>query len=203
MLQCGKAVMRRIHQFGYASRYFVGHGIDVGSGGDPLSQYKDQFPGMLSCRDWDLNDGDAQLLASVNDNSYDFLHSSHCLEHVHDPIEALNNWFRVIKPLGHMVVQVPDEDLYEQGRWPSHYNNDHKCTFTIDKRRSWSPVSRNVTDVLKTLPETARIIKIEWLDCGFLTALRYVDQTTPVYISESAIEFVVRKEVNSLSHAAN
>ncbi|HVX15492.1 MAG TPA: methyltransferase domain-containing protein [Pirellulales bacterium] len=196
MLGCGKAVMRRIHQHAYASHFFVGDGIDIGSGRDPLGQYKNQFPSMRSCREWDLADGDAQLLTGINDNSYEFLHSSHCLEHMHDPVEALHNWFRVIKPFGHMVVLIPDEDLYEQRVWPSRYNEDHKCSFTIDKRRSWSPVSRNLLDLLKTLPETARVVKIELLDGGFLSALSHVDQTTAAYISESAIEFVVRK-VNS------
>lgn len=193
MLGCGKAVMRRIHQYGYAARYFVGHGIDIGSGGDPLAQYKDQFPRMRSCREWDLADGDAQILAGIHDHTYDFLHSSHCLEHMHDPVEAIANWFRVLKPMGHMVVIVPDEDLYEQRAWPSTYNNDHRCTFTINKARSWSPASRNLIDLLKTLPAQSRIVKIELLEGGFFNGPR-IDQTTPDYISESAIEFVVRKE---------
>jgi predicted SAM-dependent methyltransferase len=185
--------MRRIHQHGYASRYFVGDGIDIGSGGDPLGQYQEQFPRMRSCREWDLADGDAQLLAGVNDHSYEFLHSSHCLEHMNDPVEALRNWFRVIKPRGHMVVLVPDEDLYEQGSWPSRYNSDHKSSFTINKSDSWAPDSRNLLDLLKTLPATARIVKIELLDGGFLHSLAQTDQTTPAFISESAIEFIVRK----------
>lgn len=197
MLGCGKAVMRRIHQFGYVGRYFVGDGIDVGSGGDSLAQYKDQFPLMRSCRDWDLRDGDAQYLHGINDHSYDFLHSSHCLEHMNDPVEALANWYRVLKPYGHLVILVPDEDLYEQRAWPSMYNSDHKFTFTINKKQSWSPASRNLTDLLKTLPATARIVKIELLDGGFMKSRARLDQTTQEYISESAIEFVVRKEIEA------
>jgi SAM-dependent methyltransferase len=196
MLGCGKAVMRRMHQHGYAARYFIGDGIDVGSGDDSLAQYTDQFPRIRSCRKWDLADGDAQFLATVNDNSYEFLHSSHCLEHINDPVEALKNWFRVLKPYGHMVVLVPDEDLYEQRVWPSSYNNDHKYTFTIDKRQSWSPASRNIFDLLRTLPTTARVVKIELLDGGFMRTWPRIDQTNQAYISESAIEFIVRKENN-------
>ncbi|MGH1556812.1 hypothetical protein ACRAWD_01360 [Caulobacter segnis] len=32
-----------------------------------------------------------------------------------DPKEALENWLRILKPGGHLVCLIPDEDLYEQG----------------------------------------------------------------------------------------
>src|SRR5689334_10588480 len=110
MWEASKAVMRRLHDSRFATRYFVGHGIDIGAGTDTLCQYSEQFPLMMGCRAWDLKDGDAQLLESVADNSLDFVHSSHCLEHMRDPLEALQNWLRVLKPGGHAVVTVPDED---------------------------------------------------------------------------------------------
>src|SRR5262245_47143385 len=130
MHETSKAVMRRLHDSRFATRYFVGRGIDIGSGSDPLRQYVRQFPLMGSCRDWDLKEGDAQLLATLADGSLDFVHSSYCLEHMRDPREALHNWLRVLKPGGHLIVLVPEEDLYEQGVFPSTLNGDHKWTFT-------------------------------------------------------------------------
>src|SRR6185312_3014562 len=53
-----------------------------------------------------------------------------------------------IKRGGHLVISVPDEDLYEQGVWPSTFNTDHKITFTLSKKTSWSPVSVNVFSLL-------------------------------------------------------
>ena len=50
-----------------------------------------------------------------------------------------------------MFLIVPDEDLYEQGVFPSRFNVDHKWTFTISKQKSWSPVSINVTDLVNSL----------------------------------------------------
>ena len=98
------------------------------------------FPVSAKCA-WDLGDGDATFMESVKDETYDFVHSSHCLEHLLDPEKGLRNWFRILKPGGYLVVIVPDEDLYEQGVFPSTFNADHKWTFTISKSGSWSDKS--------------------------------------------------------------
>lgn len=194
MHETSKAVMRRLHDSRFATRYFVGSGIDIGAGKDAMGQYKEFFPAMQACRAWDLPDGDAQVLANVPDASFDFVHSSHCLEHMRDPSEALHHWLRVLKPGGHLVAIVPDEDLYEQGVFPSTYNSDHKWTFTISKPASWSPSSVNLTDLLARLSAQAQPLKIETLDASFRyrTGGKRFDQTmTPV--GECAIEFVLRK----------
>jgi SAM-dependent methyltransferase len=193
MHETSKAVLRRLHDSRFATRYFSGDGLDIGAGGDPLGQYREQFPAMRSCREWDLPQGDAQLLATVPDASVDFVHSSHCLEHMRDPYEALHHWLRVLKPGGHMVVLVPDEDLYEQGVFPSTFNSDHKWTFTICKPASWSPRSVNLTKLLAHFAAQAQVVKMETLDAGFRYQLnKRFDQTlTPV--GECAIEFVLRR----------
>ncbi|MET5115770.1 methyltransferase type 11, partial [Burkholderia pseudomallei] len=77
MYEQRKAAKRRYREGDFASRYFVGDGIDVGAGPDGLGRYRLQFAAMRSVREWDLADGDAQLLAGVCDNTFDFLHSSH------------------------------------------------------------------------------------------------------------------------------
>jgi hypothetical protein len=91
MYEASKAVMRRLHDSRFATRYFIGNGVDIGCGPDPISQYTEQFPLITSCRSWDLPDGDAQYLESVKDNTFDFVHSSHCLEHMVDPKTAMTN----------------------------------------------------------------------------------------------------------------
>lgn len=192
MKECSKAVMRRLHDVRFATRYFVGAGIDIGAGPDPISLYAEFFPLMRSLKIWDMPDGDAQLLASATDASFDFVHSSHCLEHMRDPFEALTHWFRVLKPGGHLIAVFPDEDLYELGQFPSTFNSDHKWTFSIHKATSWSEKSVNVTDLLRHLGDQAQPLKVELLDAGFRYRLPRFDQTlTPT--GESAIEIVLRK----------
>jgi SAM-dependent methyltransferase len=192
MYESSKALMRRLHDSRFATRYFVGDGIDIGAGPDALNQYAQQFPLMRSCRAWDMPDGDAELLASLSDESMDFVHSSHCLEHMRDPRAALHNWLRVLKPGGHLVVLIPDEDLFEQGVFPSTFNLDHKWTFTMHKVKSWSDKSINILGMLAEIADRAQVIKVEQLDATFRFNIERFDQTlTPV--GECAVEFILRK----------
>ncbi|MFM9847217.1 MAG: methyltransferase domain-containing protein [Hyphomicrobiaceae bacterium] len=192
MKECSKAIPRRLASADFINRYFVGDGVDVGGKPDPLLLYKELFCQMRSVRTWDLEDGDAQRMASVADNTFDFVHSSHCLEHLHDPAEGLRNWLRIVRPGGHVIFTVPDEDLYEQGVFPSTHNRDHKWTFTLFKTRSWSNRSLNLTELVTALGETAQPIKMELLTSTYRFELPRYDQTlTP--IGECAIEVVIRK----------
>ncbi len=194
MRECSKSIHRRLADANFATRYFVGKGLDIGGKPDPLALYLELFPRMTSVRTWDWEDGDAQFLAGEGDDSYDFVHSSHCLEHLVDPRAGIASWFRVIRPGGHLVVLVPDEDLYEQGVFPSTYNRDHKHTFTICKPTSWSPASINLVDLLRTLGPAADVLKIELLHGTYRFGLPRYDQTmSPV--ADCAIELIVRKRM--------
>jgi SAM-dependent methyltransferase len=120
-----------------------GSGIDIGCGPDPV------FPNV---RRFDLAEGDANTITRHVREQFDFVYASHCLEHMHEPKKAVLEWWQLVKPGGHLFFTVPDEDLYEQGVFPSRFNDDHKATFTIWKAQSWSPVSINVRDLAESLP---------------------------------------------------
>lgn len=192
MKETSKALIRRLHDSRYATRYFRGLGIDIGAGPDSLGIYFQQFPLMTGLRAWDLPDGDAQLMQGVDDDSFDFVHSSHCLEHLRDPVEGFSNWIRICRPGGHIITTVPEEDLYEQGVWPSNFNTDHKTSWTIAKEASWSPASVNVVDFLSGFRNQIEVISINLVDASYIYDINRVDQTFHS-ISECAIEFVVRK----------
>jgi len=192
MKECSKSISRRLADANFINRYFVGNGLDIGGKPDPLSLYRELFCQMRSVRTWDWEDGDAQFLASAKDGEFDFVHSSHCLEHLVDPHEGIRSWLRVVRPGGYLVVTVPDEDLYEQGVFPSTFNRDHKWTFTIFKTRSWSGRSVNVIDLVRELGEGAELVRVEQLSSTYRFDLPRYDQTlTPV--GECGIEFVLRK----------
>jgi len=190
--ETSKAMIRRSYDKRYATRWLVGTGIDIGAGNDSIGNYRPMFPMMSAVRAWDLVDGDAMYMDGVADDSYDFVHSSHCLEHMRSPSRALGNWIRICKPGGYLVIMVPDEDLYEQSVWPSTFNADHKWSFTIGKASSWSPQSINLIELLKTVVDRVAIQKIELLDTNYLYGAERFDQTMTL-VGESAIEMVLQK----------
>ena len=54
---------------------------------------------------------DASDLRDIPSEKYDFLISSHCLEHVANPIRALKEWLRIIKPQGMIALVLPHKAL--------------------------------------------------------------------------------------------
>jgi ubiquinone/menaquinone biosynthesis C-methylase UbiE len=104
--------------------YLRGKGIDIGCGDDCLRVEEG------TVRPWDVADGDAQLMAGIPDGEFDFVYSSHCLEHMRDVPETLKNWIRILKPGGFLYFVVPDYVIYEKMTWPSRFNGDHKQSFS-------------------------------------------------------------------------
>ncbi len=131
--------------------------LDIGAGKDPVVGHAKVF---------DLADGDANHITQYVKQQFDCVYSSHCLEHMQAPREALQEWWKLARPGGFLFFIVPDEDLYEQGLFPSRFNGDHKHTFTISKKKSWSPVSYNVLDLVQTLPD-AEVVSIRLNDINY------------------------------------
>lgn len=189
-----KATKRRYNIGEFHSKYFRGSGIDIGCGPDSLGKHKQFFPAITSIRPWDMPDGDAQLMESVKDSTYDFLVSSHCLEHLIDPYIALQNWIRIVKPGGHLIFTIPEEDLYEMGKFPSRFNSDHKHTFTIFKKKSWCTNSVNVFDLISKMNDM-QVLKVELLEdmYDFEMQKQDKDQTLNLLGAECTIEIILRK----------
>jgi len=53
---------------------------------------------------------DAVDLGNIRDNAYEFVLSSHSLEHVANPVKALKEWVRVVKNDGYILLVVPDKN---------------------------------------------------------------------------------------------
>lgn len=115
--------------------YTRGIGLDLGCGP------RKAFPHMLgvdSCADTalfgipikpDVVCKDAHDLdGEIEDASVDFIFSSHLLEHLQDTRAALANWWKKIKPGGHLVLYLPHRDFYPNVGQPG-ANPDHKHDF--------------------------------------------------------------------------
>jgi len=63
---------------------------------------------------------DATDLSDIETSTYDFVFSSHCLEHIANPLKAVSEWKRVVKPNGYIIIIVPNKS----------YCFDHKRAYT-------------------------------------------------------------------------
>lgn len=140
----------------------TGQGLDIGGGNDPFRPIAGQ------CRLWDRKqgDGDARHLNGLELESVDYVYSSHCLEHLQDPIGALKRWIEVIKPEGYLYFAVPDYDLYEGGNGIC--NRFHKCAFSLVRASNATIPLYNLLDVMRNdLRDIARPLYLSLCDDQF------------------------------------
>lgn len=142
------------------SRVFTGLGIDIGCGPDKLP-----FP---DCIGFDQNDGDANHLSRYfPKESFDYVHGSHVLEHMHNPVAALEDWLSLVKPKGYVIQTVPDIGAYERFVFPSKFNPDHKASFSMIYRGSCFPIHCHIPTFLAQFSgiatvEIARYVEVNY-----------------------------------------
>lgn len=98
MCRCGNA---QAHIAEKAKQFCTGAGLDIGAGNFPFGS---AFPVS--------NSGvNAHNLYCFVDESLDYIFSSHCLEHLDKPFEALKLWETKLKPGGVMFLYLPHPDM--------------------------------------------------------------------------------------------
>jgi SAM-dependent methyltransferase len=73
-----------------------------GEAGHTFRYLPDKEPGLQYIHD-------ATELTSIADGTYDFLLASHILEHLANPLRALKEFHRVLKPRGWVLILVPNQ----------------------------------------------------------------------------------------------
>lgn len=71
------------------------------TGGETYNFYKDNFGVQYI--------SEATNLLNVPKGKYDFVISSNCLEHIANPLKAVQEWLRVLKKGGLMLLVIPDK----------------------------------------------------------------------------------------------
>ncbi len=175
--ESAKARARRLRE-GFFDKYCTGRGLDIGYGGDLLE---------TNCTGWDFEHGDAQYLRGLPDASFDFVYASHTLEHMVDPGVTLANWWRVLKPGGHLIIFIPERDLYEKKKTlPSRWNLDHKHFFLLD--RDEAPDTIGIVPLIRRLLPGQMIVRAEICREGHT-----IDAPDAHSDGEYSIEVVVKK----------
>ena len=113
---------------GFWDKYCSGKGLDIGYAG-----YLDNRHAILPSAigvglDYPGYDG---FRLPFEDTSQSYVFNSHVLEHIENYRQAIQEWFRVTKPRGHIVIVVPHRDLYERkSHPPSLWNEGHFRFYT-------------------------------------------------------------------------
>ncbi len=182
--ETSKAKARRDAEGFFKTPYFRGQGIDVGYGGDLV---------VPNCRGWDIEHGDAQDLAGIPDASFDFVYSSHVLEHLDDPARAIRNWWRVLKPGGYLILYLPERDMFERKRTlPSTACLDHKHYFLLD--RDDPPDTIGIIPLMNRNLSGVEVVYTRTCDAGY-------DPKIPINLlwdAEYSIELVAKKSETGL-----
>src|SRR6267142_2116447 len=96
---------------GFFEKYMSGIGLDVGYAGYELNVVP-ILPGAIGIeKEYPGYDG---VHLPFEDNSQDYVYSSHCLEHISNFQQIIREWFRVIKLGGYIITVVHDRDIYEK-----------------------------------------------------------------------------------------
>ena len=175
----------------FTKSFFNGSVLDIGPGTGLVCDWAQGF---------DLEDGDANYISQYVNKLFDTVHSSHCLEHMYDPVNALHEWWKLVKIGGYLVLVVPHEDLYEQGFWPSIFNEDHKSTFRFRTDSSWSPVSYDIESLVKALPGV-NIINAEIQDHAYDYSLQ--SKYPPKRCEEPKAVWFIRKAIKRIPILGN
>jgi SAM-dependent methyltransferase len=175
--ETSKAKNRRLKE-GFFEKYCNGRGIDIGYGGDPVLPNIDV---------WDIEHGDAQYLNGITDNQFDFVYSSHTIEHLKDPAEAIRNWWRVLKKNGYLILYIPHRDFYEKKKaLPSRFNPSHKHFFIIEKDEP--PDTIGILSLLNRTLSDYEVVYIKECSDGFTIKDPLVHSN-----GEYSIEVVIKK----------
>ncbi len=103
-------------------KYTQGFGLDVGCGDDKINDSAigldmRGLPCVTICRE--LED-----LSLFGDNQFDFVFSSHFLEHIDMPKRMMLEMDRVLKMGGYLILYLPDPKKYTED------NPEHKTLWT-------------------------------------------------------------------------
>jgi SAM-dependent methyltransferase len=102
----------------FAKHICTGRGLDIG-----CMKKEWAFPGAIPI---DIDFEDEWDAYNLPEDIYDYIFSSHCLEHLPNWVEALDYWTSRIVPGGHLFLYLPHpSQLY----WAPFHNHKHYHSF--------------------------------------------------------------------------
>jgi SAM-dependent methyltransferase len=169
-----------------AEAFLEGAGIEIGALHQPLQvprrarvRYVDRMPSADLRQHYKelagerlvepdiINDG--ELLVTIPDASQDFVVANHFLEHCENPIMAMQNFFRVLKPGAVLYLAVPDKRFTFDVNRPSTTIDHLLRDFTEGPAWSktqhfeeWSRLVNHQTDPADIADEARRLMEMRY-----------------------------------------
>ncbi len=99
-------------------KYCRGKGLDIGASENTIKTSIDPHYAQIDTQDIVASNKEKVTYLSpadkipVSSNTYDFICASHVLEHLNNPIKALAEWMRILRPGGYIIAFMPDCRLW-------------------------------------------------------------------------------------------
>jgi SAM-dependent methyltransferase len=139
LLRLLKVAKKKIREYRESPQpYCKGKGIEIGScgrhtvKGSMLVDIVDNFFGAAPYKVDYI--ADAHELPKIKTSSLDYVCASHVLEHLTNPVKAIAEWMRVLKPGGVLWLRIPDKRK------------------TFDRKRERTKLSHLIEDFKKMVP---------------------------------------------------
>jgi len=148
----------------------TGKGLDVGCGADKVHP---------ECTGIDAGDypnvikGSAEKL-TFDVDSFDWVFSAHCLEHLEHPEQAIAEMVRVLKPDGTLVLYLPYKDWYDKVYPNTWHKHQFRPSDILKMVKKYWPDMWVVTEELRGSPR-----KNDEQEYGFLLILKREEPKTP------------------------
>jgi len=127
--------LRAIDNVNYAAQTLWGEALEEGAPYAPAGRPT----GVQFLRE-------ATDLHGIREHSYDVILSSHCLEHIANPLRAIREWRRVCRPDGYLCLVVPHRDGTFDRKRPvtqiEHYRSDDESNVDEDDDTHFGEVIR-------------------------------------------------------------
>lgn len=138
-------------------QYCTGKGCDIGFGGDKIAKVDCagiDYATPYATTGKDNVDIPCDVMNEtipVENNTFDYVYSSHLIEDFVDTKKALEDFIRILKPGGNLILVFPDQKLYEEtcaktGQ-PLNLHHIHKemgLSFMLDRLKEIDYISYKV-----------------------------------------------------------
>jgi len=92
--------------------YLKGRGLDIGCGNEKINKNAIGIDKGGRAANIKMDVGDINGLRIFSGNFFDYVFSSHALEDFTDTQAILEQWWRLVRPGGHLILYGPDPDYY-------------------------------------------------------------------------------------------